>query len=53
MNGRYEVAKELFETTYSHLEGDFARRAKEANELELREWSLGLDEIGEAEDVQL
>ena len=53
MNYRNDIARNLVKTTYSHLAGGLADRAKETHERELKEWGLGLDEIGEAEDVQL
>ena len=53
MNFRNELAKTLVNTTYKHLLDDLEERAKETHERELKEWGLGLGDIGEAEDVQL
>jgi len=53
MNHRNELAKTLVDTTYKHLAEELAARAKEAHERELGEWGLGLENIGEAEDIQL
>lgn len=52
MNHRNEVARDLVNTTYAHLVEELAERAKETHEQELKEWGLGLDDIGEAEDIQ-
>ena len=53
MNNRNSVARNLVKTTYAHLVDGLADRAKATHEQELKEWNLGLDEIGEAEDIQL
>ena len=53
MNYRYELAKTLVQTSHSHLVEGLKDRAKEAHEQELKEWSLGLGDIGEAEDIQV
>ena len=52
MNYWSELAKSLVGTTYNHLADGLAKRAKETHEREMKEWGLGLDDIGEAEDVQ-
>ena len=53
MNSRNELAKSLVNTTYKHLADNLEKCAKEAHEREMSEWGLNLDNIGEAEDVQL
>ena len=53
VNRRNEVARHLTSTTYAAMAPELEQRAKEAHEQELKEWGLGLDEIGEAEDVHL
>ena len=52
MNHRNELAKSLVNTDYKHLAEDLMLRAKETHERELKEWGLGLQDIGEAADVQ-
>jgi hypothetical protein len=52
MNLRKELATTLTQTTYSHLADALKERAMEAHERELNEWSLGLNGVCEAEDVQ-
>ena len=53
LNKWNELAKSLVTTDYKHLVADLQSRAKEAHELELREWGLGLADVGEAENVHL
>jgi hypothetical protein len=53
MNRRNELARTLVKTTHAHLAQGLAERAKATHELELKEWGLRLDDISEAEDVQL
>lgn len=53
LNKRNEVARRLINSSYKHLAADLEKRAKENHERELKEWGLGLEGIGEAEDVQL
>jgi len=53
MNRQNGLAKELVNTTYKHLAEDLAARAKETHKRELEEWGLCLEDIGEADDVQL
>ena len=53
LNKWNEVAKRLVTTTYKHLAVDLEKRAREAHERELKEWGLGLEEIGQAEDIHL
>ena len=52
MNYQSELAKSLVGTTYNHLADGLAKCAKETHEREMKEWGLGLDDIGEVEDVQ-
>jgi len=47
------LAKEPVDKTYKHLAGDLAASTKETHEQELKELDLGLEDIGEANDVQL
>ena len=53
MNKRNEVAKQLVTTSHKHLVADLEIRAKENHQRDLKEWGLGLAEVGEAEDVHL
>ena len=48
-----EIAKRLISTDYKHLVMALEKRAKETHERELKGWGLGLEDIGQAEDVQL
>lgn len=52
MNYRHELAKSLVETDYQHLVDGLTTRAKETHERALKEWSVQLSDIGEAEDIQ-
>ena len=53
LNKRNEIAKHLVTSTYKEMIPELERQAKEAYELELKEWKLKLDEIGQAENVPL
>ena len=53
LNKRNEIARRLVATDYKHLAADLEKRAKEAHERESKEWGVELENIGEAEDVQL
>jgi vacuolar-type H+-ATPase subunit C/Vma6 len=53
MNYRHELASSLVETTYKHLVDGLKERAQDDHQRALKEWSLRLDDIGEAEDMQL
>ena len=53
LNKWNDVAKELIDTTWKDSKGALQDRAREANNCELKEWELGLKEIGQAEDVHL
>lgn len=51
LNKRNELAKKLVTSSYKHLAMGLEARAKETHERELKEWSLELDDIEQAEDV--
>lgn len=53
LNKWNEIARQLVNTTYKHTVKDLEKRAKDAHERDQKEWSLELEEIGQAEDVQL
>lgn len=53
LNKRNEVAKQLTNSTYQHLTAGLEARAKEAHERELEEWGLQLEDVKQAEDVNL
>lgn len=53
MNKRYEVAKKLVESRYKHLFLDLESHARESHEKEVRQWSLTLDSIELAADVNM
>ena len=53
MNKRNKVAKKLVASSYNHLVADLEERAKETHQRDLKEWKLELDDIEEAEDVQM
>ena len=53
MNKRNEIVKQLVTTTYEGMTAELEQRAKETQEQELKERSLGLEGIEEAEDVDL
>ena len=53
MNKQNEVAKKLIASSYNHLVVDLEERAKETHQRDLKEWKLELDDIEEAEDVQM
>ena len=53
MNRRYDVAKTLFASKYSHLTNELNSRASDEYKAELQEWSLILDNISSATDVSL
>ena len=53
LHKRNEIAKQLISTDYKHLAMALEKRAKETHERELKEWGLWLEDIEQAEDVQL
>jgi hypothetical protein len=53
MNKRNEIAKQLITTTYKAMTTELEQCAKENHEQEVKEQSLGLEMIEEAEDVHL
>lgn len=53
LNKRNDLAKQLLNTTYKHTIPELEQRAREANDRDIKEWGLELEEIGQAEDVQL
>ena len=53
MNARNEIAKQLVTTTYKGMTTELEQRTKENYEQEVKELSLGLEMIEEAEDVHL
>lgn len=53
LNKWNQVAKQLVTGTYKDRVPKLEQRAKEDHERELKEWSLELDQIQEAEDVGL
>ena len=53
LNKQNEVAKWLVSTTYKDMEAELKQHTKETHEWDLKEWALELEEIEEAEDVDL
>ena len=51
INKRHELAKKLLEDHYQHRMVELEVHAREAQEKELKQWSLALDSIGLAADV--
>ena len=51
LNKRNEVAKKLVTSTYKHLVAGLEARAKATHKNEVKEWSLELDNVEQAEDV--
>ena len=53
LNKWNEIARKLVKTTYKHMIPSLEKRAKEAHERDKKEWSLELEDIEQAEDIQL
>lgn len=53
MNKRNDLARELVATDFKDQEAQLIQRAKEKHQQGLDEWAIELENIEEAEDVQL